>query len=110
MAGIMKNFFIVIYLRYHINIEFRTKICQSEFEGTHCIYSTTDSEEKNLRKKIVGFVTKFEPCFGRTFIPGWDEPRIKTTFNITIRYQNTPGLKILTNTAIKQTIMVSISF
>lgn len=29
-------------------------------------------------------VTKFEPKFAHTFLPCWDEPSIKTTFNVSI--------------------------
>lgn len=29
-------------------------------------------------------VTKFEPKFAHTFLPCWDDPYIKTTFNVSI--------------------------
>lgn len=32
-------------------------------------------------------VTKFEPKFAHTFLPCWDEPSIKTTFNVSILHE-----------------------
>jgi aminopeptidase N len=46
---------------------------------------------------VVGFATKFEPSFAKTFIPCWDEPRFKTTFNVTVKHPM--NLQILFNTA-----------
>ncbi|KAI1726189.1 peptidase family m1 domain-containing protein [Ditylenchus destructor] len=72
---------------YNLEIEFRTKICQYELEGVHCIKATQlDKDNSTLIANIVGFSTKFEPCFARTFMPSWDEPRVKTTFNVSIRH------------------------
>ncbi|KAI1732678.1 peptidase family m1 domain-containing protein [Ditylenchus destructor] len=76
---------------YNLEIEFRTKICQSELEGVHCIKATKlDKDNSTLITNTVGFSTKFEPCFARTFMPSWDEPRVKTTFNVMLT--NTPPL------------------
>uniref|UniRef100_A0A915CSA1 Aminopeptidase n=1 Tax=Ditylenchus dipsaci TaxID=166011 RepID=A0A915CSA1_9BILA len=81
---------------YTLEVEFRTKICQSELEGgVHCIKTTfLDKDNSSLITKIVGFTTKFEPCFARTFLPSWDEPRVKTTFNIVVKHPSNKGLEL----------------
>ncbi|KAI6239640.1 Glutamyl aminopeptidase [Aphelenchoides fujianensis] len=71
--------------RYKLQIEFRTRICQSEVEATHCItHMTYGKDGAKTKRKIVGFTTKFEPSFAKTFLPCWDEPRIRATFNISV--------------------------
>jgi aminopeptidase N len=45
---------------------------------------------------MVGFTTKFEPGFAKTFLPCWDEPRFRTTFNITVKHPQ--NLFALSNT------------
>lgn len=91
--------------RYWLDMEFRTRICQSESmpEGVHCFPGSTTpimgEEERTARARqvIAGFATKFEPNLARTFLPGWDEPRFRSTFNISIRHF--ADARVLTNTA-----------
>uniref|UniRef100_A0A7E4W0V3 Peptidase_M1 domain-containing protein n=1 Tax=Panagrellus redivivus TaxID=6233 RepID=A0A7E4W0V3_PANRE len=77
---------------YTIEIEFRTRICQSPFEGAQCIRSSVPNSTAEV---ISSFTTKFEPMFARTFLPCWDEPRIKTTFNVSIKHP--ANTTVLTN-------------
>ncbi|KAE9553802.1 hypothetical protein FO519_002972 [Halicephalobus sp. NKZ332] len=81
---------------YTLEIEFRTKICQSTLEGAQCMKMLVPN---STTEAIVGFTTKFEPTFARTFLPCWDEPGIKTTFNISIKHPK--NLTVLTNSAIQ---------
>lgn len=79
-------------------MEFRTRICQSENEGVHCFpapLGNTDTE--TARPLVAGFATKFEPNLARTFLPGWDEPRFRSTFNVSIRHF--ADARVLTNSA-----------
>ncbi|KAL3081643.1 hypothetical protein niasHT_033054 [Heterodera trifolii] len=69
---------------YWLEMELRSRICQSD-------------TMPNGAALFGGFSTKFEPNFARTFLPGWDEPRFRTTFNVTIRHFS--DAKVLTNTA-----------
>ncbi len=69
---------------YHLDIEFRTKVCQNRLEATHCIPGRR--VVVGAADRIEGFTTKFEPYFARTFIPCWDEPRLRTTFNLSVRH------------------------
>lgn len=62
-------------------------------EGVHCFYQNSNND----KQVVSGFSTKFEPCFARTFLPGWDEPRIRSTFNVSI--QHFSDVVVLTNTA-----------
>ncbi|KAL7079033.1 hypothetical protein ACQ4LE_001555, partial [Meloidogyne hapla] len=75
---------------YWLYIEFNTRICQSEMEGTHCfpgpLLSSDNSKEFSSRQLVTGFSTKFEPNFARTFFPGWDEPSIRSTFNLSVKH------------------------
>ncbi|KAI6175278.1 Glutamyl aminopeptidase [Aphelenchoides bicaudatus] len=72
---------------YRIFAEFRTRICQSEHEGAQCITQMVYGKDgSKTKQKIVGFTTKFEPGFAKTFLPCWDEPRFRTTFNITVKH------------------------
>ncbi|KAH7725403.1 peptidase family M1 containing protein [Aphelenchoides avenae] len=47
---------------------------------------------------LAGFVTKFEPTYARGFLPCWDEPRVKSTFNVTVTYP--ANVTALSNTAV----------
>ncbi|KAI6214217.1 Glutamyl aminopeptidase [Aphelenchoides besseyi] len=70
---------------YRLLIEFRTRICQSETEGTHCISQMIYGKDgSKTRRRLVGFTTKFEPAFAKTFLPCWDEPKFRSTFNVSI--------------------------
>uniref|UniRef100_A0A914E1T3 Aminopeptidase n=1 Tax=Acrobeloides nanus TaxID=290746 RepID=A0A914E1T3_9BILA len=83
---------------YTLELEFRTRICQSPLEGVHCLMSQDiDYKNSTPAQRIIGFTTKFEPTFARAFLPCWDEPRIKTTFNISIKHQK--SITVLANTA-----------
>ncbi|CAK5082208.1 unnamed protein product [Meloidogyne enterolobii] len=106
---------------YWLYIEFNTRICQSELEGTHCFPSpllSSDPKESPSslpsRQLATGFSTKFEPNFARTFFPGWDDPSIRSTFNLSVQHFsdtnilfNTPPLpnkqNVSTNNLIKLT-------
>lgn len=95
---------------YHLKIEFRTRICQSNSGGVHCIRRSIYrvsiivltlfvffQNNSTTTHKVVGFATKFELSFARTFLPCWDEPKLKTTFNVTTRSE--ADLTVLFNTA-----------
>ena len=82
---------------YTLEMEFRTKICQSTLEGAQCIKIAVPN---STTEAIVGFTTKFEPTFARTFLPCWDEPGIKTTFNLAIKQPT--NITVLTNTAVQE--------
>jgi aminopeptidase N len=77
---------------YLLNVEFHTRICTPDSAGVHCFYAHEEG-----REVLAGFSTKFEPCFARQFVPGWDEPRVKSTFNVSIRHFT--DVAVLTNTA-----------
>uniref|UniRef100_A0A0K0EX03 Peptidase_M1 domain-containing protein n=1 Tax=Strongyloides venezuelensis TaxID=75913 RepID=A0A0K0EX03_STRVS len=68
----------LIYTNYLLEMEFRTKICTYDNDGVQCM--RRDGE-------IVGFTTKFEPFFARTFIPCWDSPDFKATFNVSVKHE-----------------------
>nr|CAD2148386.1 unnamed protein product [Meloidogyne enterolobii] len=89
---------------YWLYIEFNTRICQSELEGTHCFPGpllSSDPKESSSslpsRQLATGFSTKFEPNFARTFFPGWDDPSIRSTFNLSV--QHFSDTNILFNTS-----------
>lgn len=73
-------------------MEFRTRICQSAFEGAQCVKTRIPNSSSEV---VTSFTTKFEPTFARTFLPCWDEPRAKTTFNISIKHPR--NVTVLTN-------------
>uniref|UniRef100_A0AC35ESX2 Aminopeptidase n=1 Tax=Panagrolaimus sp. PS1159 TaxID=55785 RepID=A0AC35ESX2_9BILA len=77
---------------YTLEMEFRTRICQTSFEGAQCIKAKVPNSSSEI---ISSFTTKFEPTFARTFLPCWDEPRAKTTFNISIKHPI--NVTVLTN-------------
>ncbi|CEF71069.1 Peptidase M1, membrane alanine aminopeptidase, N-terminal domain-containing protein [Strongyloides ratti] len=81
----------LIHTKYLLEMEFRTKICTYDNDGVQCI-------KKN--DEIVGFTTKFEPFYARTFIPCWDSPNFKTTFNVSIKHHH--NKVVLLNTAIEK--------
>nr|CAD2179042.1 unnamed protein product [Meloidogyne enterolobii] len=85
-------------------VQFNTRICQSELEGTHCfpgpLLSSDPKESPSSlpsRQLATGFSTKFEPNFARTFFPGWDDPSIRSTFNLSV--QHFSDTNILFNTS-----------
>uniref|UniRef100_A0A1I7S331 Peptidase_M1 domain-containing protein n=1 Tax=Bursaphelenchus xylophilus TaxID=6326 RepID=A0A1I7S331_BURXY len=84
---------------YRLRIEFRTRICQSNVKGVHCIRRTIYTRDNSTTiHKIAGFTTKFEPTFAHTFLPCWDEPKLKATFNVTVRHNR--DLTVLSNSAL----------
>ena len=85
---------------YRLDIEFHTRICEpSTSTGVHCFLSRRQDESFDgmKRREVLGFATMFEPSFARAFLPGWDEPRVKTTFSVSIRHF--ADITVLTNTA-----------
>ncbi|TMS37989.1 hypothetical protein L596_004811 [Steinernema carpocapsae] len=83
---------------YTLEIEFRTKICQQDGEGVYCYKKQIVHNETDEPTEFVGFTTKFEPTLASSFIPCWDEPRVKASFDITIKHKST--ITVLSNTAI----------
>uniref|UniRef100_A0A0K0EGJ2 Nuclear receptor domain-containing protein n=1 Tax=Strongyloides stercoralis TaxID=6248 RepID=A0A0K0EGJ2_STRER len=81
----------LINTRYLLEMEFRTKICTYDNGGVQCIRDDN---------KVVGFTTKFEPFYARTFIPCWDSPNFKTTFNVSIKHEY--DKVVLSNTAVEK--------
>ncbi|VDK45256.1 unnamed protein product [Anisakis simplex] len=88
-----------------LEIQFVTRICEDDDGGLHC-YRSTLTEKEPLRKPkqgrrsrnpIISFTTKFEPTLARSFIPCWDEPHIKATFNVTVQHPR--SLTVLSNAA-----------
>ncbi|KJH45373.1 peptidase family M1 [Dictyocaulus viviparus] len=66
---------------YLLEIDYNTTICNEE-NGTQCDY-----ELDPLNNSLVSaFTTKFEPTHARSFLPCWDDPGIKATFNITVMH------------------------
>ncbi|CAD5219017.1 unnamed protein product [Bursaphelenchus okinawaensis] len=86
---------------YKLKIEFRTRICQGNGKGIHCIKrSTYNKDNATTTHRMAGFTTKFEPTFAHTFLPCWDEPKIKSTFNITVRHN--VDLTVLSNSKLTE--------
>uniref|UniRef100_A0A0N4ZHT9 Peptidase_M1 domain-containing protein n=1 Tax=Parastrongyloides trichosuri TaxID=131310 RepID=A0A0N4ZHT9_PARTI len=85
----------LIYSRYLLEMEFRTKICTFDNDGIQCM---------RRNGEIIGFTTKFEPFFARTFIPCWDSPNFKSTFNVSVKHE--PFKIVLSNSAIDKRIEV----
>ncbi|KAK0398410.1 hypothetical protein QR680_002583 [Steinernema hermaphroditum] len=83
---------------YTLEIEFRTKICQQDGEGVYCYRKQIVHNETDEPTEFVGFTTKFEPTLASSFIPCWDEPRVKASFDITVKHQR--AITVLSNTAI----------
>ncbi|XGW28598.1 hypothetical protein V3C99_008401 [Haemonchus contortus] len=65
--------------RYLLEIEYNITICDPE-GGVHCYYEI-DSANNSV---VASFTTKFEPAMARSFVPCWDDPGIKATFNISV--------------------------
>uniref|UniRef100_A0A914ZRW4 Nematode cuticle collagen N-terminal domain-containing protein n=1 Tax=Parascaris univalens TaxID=6257 RepID=A0A914ZRW4_PARUN len=85
-----------------LEIQFVTRICEDDDGGVHCYRSTPNEkgahkQERHSRAPIISFTTKFEPTLARSFIPCWDEPHIKATFNVTVLHQR--SMTVLSNTA-----------
>lgn len=65
--------------RYLLEIEYNITICDEE-GGIHCYY-----EMDSLNNSVVtSFTTKFEPAMARSFLPCWDDPGVKATFNVSV--------------------------
>ncbi|KAK5967186.1 Aminopeptidase [Trichostrongylus colubriformis] len=65
--------------RYLLEIEYNITICDQE-GGVHCYYEM----ESGNTSAVASFTTKFEPAMARSFVPCWDDPGIKATFNISV--------------------------
>uniref|UniRef100_A0A0K0CXN8 Peptidase_M1 domain-containing protein n=1 Tax=Angiostrongylus cantonensis TaxID=6313 RepID=A0A0K0CXN8_ANGCA len=65
--------------RYLLEVDYNTTIC-GEDGGVHCYYEL-DSVVSFL---LTSFTTKFEPTLASSFVPCWDDPGIKATFNVSV--------------------------
>ncbi|VDM59677.1 unnamed protein product, partial [Angiostrongylus costaricensis] len=61
--------------RYLLEVDYNTTIC-GEDGGVHCYYE--------LDSVVTSFTTKFEPTLASSFVPCWDDPGIKATFNVSV--------------------------
>uniref|UniRef100_A0A183UU57 Peptidase_M1 domain-containing protein n=1 Tax=Toxocara canis TaxID=6265 RepID=A0A183UU57_TOXCA len=85
-----------------LEIQFVTRICDDDDGGVHCYRSSSNEKDtskqgRHSRSPIISFTTKFEPTLARSFIPCWDEPHIKATFNVTVLHQR--SMTVLSNAA-----------
>ncbi|VDO21566.1 unnamed protein product [Haemonchus placei] len=62
--------------RYLLEIEYNITICDPEGGKT--------SKFQANNSAVASFTTKFEPAMARSFVPCWDDPGIKATFNISV--------------------------
>ncbi|KAK6747597.1 hypothetical protein RB195_000658 [Necator americanus] len=76
--------------RYLLEMEYNSTICDED-GGLHCYYEI-DSANKSV---VSSFTTKFEPALARSFLPCWDDPGIKATFNISVLHH--PKYVVLSN-------------
>ncbi|WKY05901.1 hypothetical protein Q1695_006256 [Nippostrongylus brasiliensis] len=67
--------------RYLLEIEYNITICDDE-GGVHC-YCEMDAMNNSV---VSSFTTKFEPAMARSFVPCWDDPGVKATFNISVQH------------------------
>ncbi|KAE9415971.1 hypothetical protein Angca_008383 [Angiostrongylus cantonensis] len=65
--------------RYLLEVDYNTTIC-GEDGGVHCYYEL-DSANHTI---VTSFTTKFEPTLASSFVPCWDDPGIKATFNVSV--------------------------
>ncbi|EPB73544.1 peptidase family M1 [Ancylostoma ceylanicum] len=69
--------------RYLLEMEYNSTICEED-GGLHCYYEV-DSANNSV---VSSFTTKFEPALARSFVPCWDDPGIKATFNISVLHHS----------------------
>ncbi|CAI4221100.1 unnamed protein product [Auanema sp. JU1783] len=72
--------------QYFLEIKYSTKICENSDEDIDGVRCFLDAKETN-QTEVLSFTTKFEPALARSFIPSWDEPGIKATFNVSVTHE-----------------------
>ncbi|VDN07157.1 unnamed protein product [Thelazia callipaeda] len=92
---------------YALEMQFITNICSDNDGGVQCyrsieiidlkVFQSADQLSVSQRAPIISFTTKFEPSLARTFLPCWDEPNWKATFNISILHST--SITVLSNEA-----------
>ncbi|MFH4979639.1 hypothetical protein AB6A40_006348 [Gnathostoma spinigerum] len=80
-----------------LEVQFVTRLCDDDdVSGVHCYRNgAANSKNDNKTLPVISFTTKFEPTLARTFIPCWDEPSVKATFNVSVIHQ--PTITVLSN-------------